>query len=75
MRLATLVAGLFLAVTGLAATQPYQNPEALLETFYRPYLDGEFGEDESGFRSHALQALYERDTEITPKGEMGGDRI
>lgn len=71
MRLAVLVAGLFLALTGLAAAEPYQTPEALLEAFYQPYLDDEFTEDESVFRSQALQALYDHDAEITPEGEMG----
>ncbi|WP_108396544.1 DUF3828 domain-containing protein [Devosia submarina] len=71
MRLAALVAGLFLSLTAFAAAQSYDTPEALLEAFYAPYLDGEFPEDDAHFRSAALQALYEGDAEITPEGEMG----
>ena len=71
MRLAILATGLFLALTGLAAAQPYDTPEALLEAFYQPYMDGNFAEDESVFRSEALQALYDNDAEATPVGEMG----
>ena len=71
MRLAALATGLFLALTGLAAAQPYATPEALLEAFYQPYLDGNFAEDDSVFRSAALQALYDNDAESTPVGEMG----
>ena len=70
MRLA-LAAALLLALTGLVAAQPYDTPEALLEAFYQPYLDGDFAEDESVFRSAALQALYDDDAESTPVGEMG----
>ena len=71
MRLAVLAAGLFLSFTGLAAAQPFLTPEALLEAFYQPYLDGDFADDESAFQSEALQALYAHDAEITPEGEMG----
>lgn len=71
MRLAALATGLFLALTGFAAAQPYDTPEALLEAFYQPYMDGNFAEDDSMFRSAALQALYDNDAESTPIGEMG----
>jgi hypothetical protein len=71
MRLAALATGLFLTLTGLAAAQPYETPEALLEAFYEPYFNGNFPENESQFRSAALQALYDNDAEITPEGEMG----
>lgn len=71
MRLVALAAGLFLALTGLAAGQPYDTPEALLEAFYDPYFSGDFSEDESQFRSAALQALYDTDAELTPDAEMG----
>ncbi|MHA6690091.1 YqhG/Tai3 family protein [Devosia sp. A449] len=71
MRLAALAAGLFLTLTGFAAAQPYESPEALLEAFYEPYFSGDFYEDETQFRSEALQALYDNDAEITPEGEMG----
>ena len=71
MRLASIATGLVLALTSLAAAQPYAEPEDLLEAFYAPYFDGNFPEDESQFRSAALQALYDRDSEITPEGEMG----
>lgn len=71
MRLAALATGLFLALTGLAAAQPYDTPQALLEAFYAPYFTGEFSDDEAAFRSQALQALYDSDAEVTPAGEMG----
>lgn len=71
MRLVALVAGMMLALTGLAAAQTYDTPEALLEAFYAPYFTGEFYDDEGPFRSAALQALYDNDAEITPPGEMG----
>lgn len=71
MRLVTLAAGLFLALTSLAAAQTYDTPQALLEAFYEPYFSGNFPEDEAQFRSAALQALYDADAEQTPEGEMG----
>jgi hypothetical protein len=71
MRLAPLAAAFFLLATPLAAAQSYDTPEALLEAFYQPYLDGDFPEDDSHFRSEALQAHYDRDAEITPEGELG----
>jgi hypothetical protein len=71
MRLATLAVGFVLALTSLATAQSYDTPEALLEAFYEPYFNGSFPEDESQFRSAALQALYDNDAEITPEGEMG----
>jgi hypothetical protein len=71
MRLVTLAAGLVLALTSLAVAQTYDTPEALLEAFYEPYFIGSFPEDESQFRSTALQELYDTDAEITPEGEMG----
>lgn len=71
MRLVTLAAGLVLALTSLAAAQSYDTPEALIEAFYQPYFDGSLPEDESQFRSAALQALYDNDAQITPEGEMG----
>ena len=71
MRLAALATGLFLALTGLAAAQTYDTPQALLEAFYEPYFSGDFPEDESQFRSAALQGLYDADAELTPEGEMG----
>jgi hypothetical protein len=71
MRLATLAVGFVLAFTSLATAQSYDTPEALLEAFYEPYFNGSFPEDESQFRSAALQALYDNDAEITPEGEMG----
>ena len=71
MRLFALVAGLVLALTSFAAAQPYETPDALLEAFYEPYFNGNFPENESQFRSAALQALYDNDAQITPEGEMG----
>lgn len=71
MRLVTLAAGLFLAFAGSAFAQPYAEPTDLLEALYAPYFSGDFPEDETQFRSAALQALYDADEEITPDGEMG----
>lgn len=66
-----IATGLFLALGSLALAQPYQTPQALLDAFYSPYTSGDFPEDESGFRSEALQALYDADDANTPDGEMG----
>ena len=71
MRLSMLTAGVFVALTSLVMAQPYETPEALLEAFYEPYFTDDFAEDESAFRSEALNALYEADAENTPAGEMG----
>ncbi|MCR6673862.1 DUF3828 domain-containing protein [Devosia ginsengisoli] len=71
MRLAAFATGMFLALTGLAAAQPYETPQALLEAFYEPYFSDTFSEDESQFRSRALQALYDNDVELAGEGEMG----
>ena len=71
MRLLALAAGLFLGFAGAALAQPYATPEDLLEAFYEPYFTGEFYEDETQFRSQALQELYAMDEDITPDGEMG----
>ncbi len=71
MRLAVLAAGLFLTLTGLAAAQPYETPQALLEAFYEPYFSGNFPENESQFRSRELQALYDKDAALAGEGEMG----
>lgn len=71
MRLAALVSSAFLAFTAAASAQPFDTPQALLEAFYQPYFDDEFYDDETVFRSAALNALYEADAENTPAGEMG----
>ena len=71
MRLTALTAGLFLGLTGLASAQTFDTPQALLEAFYAPYFSGDFPEDETQFRSAALQALYDDDAQNTPEGEMG----
>ncbi|HEV7345805.1 MAG TPA: DUF3828 domain-containing protein [Devosia sp.] len=71
MRLITLAVGLFVTTVGPAFAQPYESPEALLEAFYAPYFSGDFPENESQFRSAALQDLYDTDAELTPEGEMG----
>lgn len=71
MRLVPLAASLFLALTSLATAQTYDTPQDLLEAFYEPYISGEFYEDETPFRSAALQALYDADADSTPAGEMG----
>lgn len=71
MRLVSLVACFLFALTSLAAAQPYDTPKALLEAFYAPYLSDTIADDDSGFRSAALNALYQADAEATPEGEMG----
>ncbi len=74
MRLAVLAAGFVFALSGVAAAQPYDTPDALLQAFYAQYLaddaDADFS-DETEFRSSGLQALYDADAEQTPDGEMG----
>ncbi|MFD1251455.1 MULTISPECIES: DUF3828 domain-containing protein [Devosia] len=71
MRLVSLVTGLFLAFGSLASAQAYDTPQALLEAFYEPYFSDNFYDDESVFRSAALNALYDADANSTPEGEMG----
>ena len=72
MRLAAFAAGLFLSLAALATAQSYDTPQALLEAFYAPYIADQYPlEEEPQFRSAALQALYDRDAETTPEGEMG----
>ncbi len=68
MRIATVLATLLLLAP---AAHAFDTPEALLDAFYEPYFSGDFPEDETQFRSADLQALYDRDAEITPEGEMG----
>ncbi|MBE7732246.1 DUF3828 domain-containing protein [Devosia faecipullorum] len=71
MRLVTVAVGLFLALTSMVAAQVFNSPKALLEAFYQPYFTDEFAEDESVFRSAALNGLYADDDARTPIGEMG----
>jgi hypothetical protein len=72
MRLVVLAAGFVLAFSGMAAAQPYDTPDALLQAFYGQYLDADAGfGDEAAFRSSGLQALYDADAEATRDGEMG----
>lgn len=71
MRLNVLAVGLFMAMTGLVSAQPFESPRALLEAFYQPYFTDDFADDESAFRSEALNALYAADEENTPAGELG----
>ena len=72
MRLVTVAATAFLALTGVSFAQSFDTPEALLEAFYAPYLQGDVPEyDDSLFFSTRLQGLYQHDAEITPEGEMG----
>ncbi len=71
MRLNVLAVGLFMAITGLVSAQPFESPRALLEAFYQPYFTDDFADDESAFRSEALNALYAADAENTPAGELG----
>jgi hypothetical protein len=68
MRIVTVLSALLLLVP---AAHAFDTPEALLDAFYQPYFSGDFPEDEAQFRSAELQALYDRDAEITPEGEMG----
>jgi hypothetical protein len=70
MRRFFLVLAMLSGLTGVATAQPFETVEDLVESFYAPYFDGEFYEDESPFRSAALNALYERDYEAS-NGEMG----
>ena len=70
MRIAAF-ATIFLALTAAVSAQQYETPEALLEALYEPYITDEFVEDDSVFRSEALNSLYAADAENTPEGEMG----
>ena len=71
MRQLLFTAAVLLATTNLAAAQSFDTPQALLQSFYAPYLSGDFAEDDSVFRSQALNALYQADEASTPEGEMG----
>lgn len=71
MRPVVLALGFVLAFAVAALAQPYETPEQLLEALYAPYFSGDFSDDEAGFRSDALNALYEADEQRTPLGEMG----
>jgi len=71
LRLNILAAGLFVAMAGMVSAQPFETPEALLEAFYQPYFTDDFADDESAFRSVALNALYAADEKNTPAGELG----
>lgn len=71
MRKIALVSSIFAIFTAVALAQPYATPEELLTAFYEPYFTGEFAEDDSPFRSKALNQLYADDENSTPPGEMG----
>jgi hypothetical protein len=71
MRLAVLVLSLSAVLSAPLSAQPFDTPEALLEAFYEPYLSGEFTDDESVFRSAALNQLYADDARNTPEGDQG----
>ena len=70
MRLLPFVAALFLGFVGPAMAQSFDTPEAMLSALYSPYLSHEVPENDEIFRSHALNALYEADTEASG-GEVG----
>ena len=74
MRLAALAVGFVLALSGLAAAQTYDTPEALIEAFYAPYLADQMDFDadaEASFRSASLQELYDADDAATLPGDQG----
>src|SRR5690606_4476538 len=71
MRKNALVSSIFAVLTDMAMSQPYSTPDELLTAFYEPYFTGEFAEDDSPFRSKALNQLYAEDENCTPPGEMG----
>ena len=71
MRVVALAAGMLFALTPWASAQPFETPRDLLEALYEPYFTGTFEEDETIFRSEALNALYAEDLENTPEGEIG----
>lgn len=61
----------FVSLSGLVAAQSFDTPEALIEAVYVPYTSSEYAEDDSVYRSAALNALFDADAENTPEGEMG----
>lgn len=71
MRQLILTSSLYAVLTAAALAQPFATPEELLTAFYEPYFTGEFAEDDSPFRSKALNQLYLEDEKNTPPGEMG----
>lgn len=71
MRRLSLAVAMAAGLTAAVSAQTFDSTETLLEAFYEPYFTGEFAEDESIFRSVALQELYDQDEANTPIGEMG----
>lgn len=71
MRLKSLVAGVVLAMAAALPGLAFDTPRALIEAVYAPYLADQSPDDEAGWRSTGLNALYKADEERTPEGEMG----
>lgn len=71
MRHLSLAAIALLALATPVLAEDFDTPEALLEAFYAPYFGEAEFEDETPFRSEALNALYAADEARTPEGEMG----
>ena len=71
MRPIIFALALMMAACGFVQAQVFDTPEALLEAFYAPYFSQEFSDDDSAFRSKALQELYETDAAATPEGGLG----
>ncbi len=70
MRLMTLVAALSMGFLPVAMAQNFDTPEAMLMALYAPYLVDDLPEDQSTFRTAALNALYDADLEAAG-GEIG----
>lgn len=70
MRRLPIVAALFLSFIGLALAQAYDTPRAMLTALYAPYLSHQIPENDDAFRSAALNALYNADSDASG-GEVG----
>jgi hypothetical protein len=71
IRLLTASILLLGALTAPVAAQPFDDPVALVEHIYEPYLAGEIPEGQHEFFSSTLEALFEAAAAETPEGEIG----
>ena len=73
MRLVSVAAAVVLGLVAPAMAQNFDTPEAMLEALYAPYLADEIPEDTAGFRSVALNTLY--DAKLEADGYVDFDPV
>jgi hypothetical protein len=69
--LTTAVLLLGMAAASPVSAQPFDDPVALVEKIYEPYLAGEIPEGQHEFFSATLETLFETAAAATPEGEIG----